>query len=73
MGIGRHGNRDRTTAAVVEMPLCDIDECLEIPKELKLCTSRKPAQIVPLFDLCGEVHVRNPFAAGGFDERAERH
>ena len=73
MCIGRHRNGDWTLAAVVEMAVCDVDECLEILKELNLRAARKPAKIVPLFNLRGQIHVRDSLAARRLDELPKRH
>src|ERR1700733_13029204 len=73
MRVGRHRNGDWGRAAAIEVSVCDVDERLEILKELNLRAARKRSKIVPLFDLGGQVHMRDPLAAGRLNEQSKRH
>lgn len=71
VSVRRPTNSDRAGASVMEMAVCNVDECLKIPKEFVLGSLREGPKITVSFDLRGEIHMHNPLAPRGFDMFAE--
>ncbi len=66
MCVGRHGDINRTGRSIVEMPICDIDERLQVSEEFFFRALWEAPKIFHLMNLRDEINVGSPFVACGY-------